>query len=331
MPAATPANAVRDAEQLLERGDVRAALTAWEAILARDPGAPRARGRVGACLLALGRHAEAGDLFSGLVAEMPGQPVPLYRLVRAGRPGRRSRSPRCARRGCDRRRPAGVRSGRREAFAALRGDDRFAAIRDRIARNDAVTADEAGFRTFDFWIGSWEARTEDGVLQGHNRIERVLGGAALVEHWTGRPGSAGRRYRYDRRAGTWRQTWVDDQGDITEFMDGRLADDALRSARATPMADAAASRSRTRVPTRSASCPSSRPMTAGPGRSSTTSATGGSIRRWPRSRSPTGSAAAAGGSPARPARRSGGGRGRSPSGPGRSPGCRRPRRRRHHS
>src|SRR6185369_6028815 len=81
------------------------------------------------------------------------------------------------------------------------------------------------FRTFDFWVGSWEARTEDGVLQGHNRIERVLGGAAIVERWTGASGYRGTSLnRYDRRTATWRQTWVDDQGDIVEFEDGMASD-----------------------------------------------------------------------------------------------------------
>ena len=30
--------------------------------------------------------------------------------------------------------------------------------------------------------------------------------------------------RYDRRTDTWRQTWVDDQGDIVEFENGRAGD-----------------------------------------------------------------------------------------------------------
>jgi hypothetical protein len=111
------------------------------------------------------------------------------------------------------------------AFAPLRSTERFEAVRARIARNDHPTADDPPFRTFDFWVGNWEARTVDGVLQGHNRIERVLGGAAIVERWSGATGYRGTSLnRYDRRSGTWRQTWVDDQGSVMEFVDGVAAD-----------------------------------------------------------------------------------------------------------
>jgi hypothetical protein len=239
---------VPDAERAFEDGRFVDALPAWEAILSGDPGSARARGRVAACLIGLGRYREAVPILEALVGELPEQPLLLYRLavaragsavaagVAAGQaPARATRRAapassegdltRAALDALDGAAAAGLRlaSGidTEPAFAALRDGPRYAAIRARIARNDAPTATEAGFRSFDFWVGVWEARTADGVLQGHNRISRVLGGAAILERWTGATGFRGTSLnRYDRRAGTWRQTWVDDQGDVVEFTDG---------------------------------------------------------------------------------------------------------------
>ena len=44
---------------------------------------------------------------------------------------------------------------------------------------------------FDFWIGEWEVRTPDGKPAGTSRIEAILGGSVIQEHWTGAKGGAG--------------------------------------------------------------------------------------------------------------------------------------------
>ncbi len=215
-----------DAEQLFEAGRHDKALAAWQTIAEQDPGSARAQARVGACLLALGRHAEAAATLGALAETMPDQPMLLYRLAIARA---RIEDADGAFTALDAAAGAGLRlaSGidAEPAFDRLRVRARYVAIRARVEHNDAPTADDPGFRTFDFWVGTWEARTEDGVLQGVNRIERVLGGAAIVEHWTGATGYRGTSLnRYDRRTDRWRQTWVDDQGDIVEFENGAARD-----------------------------------------------------------------------------------------------------------
>lgn len=71
-------------------------------------------------------------------------------------------------------------------------------------------------RQFDFWLGEWDV-SAGGKPVGRNRIESVLNGCALVEHWEGAGGGTGTSLNAyavgDRR---WHQTWVDGQG-------GRLA------------------------------------------------------------------------------------------------------------
>ena len=42
-------------------------------------------------------------------------------------------------------------------------------------------------RAFDFWIGEWEVWAND-QLAGTNRIEPMLEGCALAEHWRGASG-----------------------------------------------------------------------------------------------------------------------------------------------
>jgi hypothetical protein len=85
----------------------------------------------------------------------------------------------------------------------------------------------AEFHQFDFWLGSWRVTTPDGQLAGHNRIERTLGGCVLHESWTGRDSSRGESFNiYDRWAGRWHQTWVDQHGLLLQ-LDGGLQDSSM--------------------------------------------------------------------------------------------------------
>jgi tetratricopeptide (TPR) repeat protein len=115
------------------------------------------------------------------------------------------------------------------AFAGYRTAPTFVSSLALARRNQAPCADDPAHRVFDFFAGDWSAETPDGTVVGTNRIEVILGGAALIERWTSVHGYAGTSLnRLDPATGTWRQTWVDDQGDVVEFVDGRYADGAMR-------------------------------------------------------------------------------------------------------
>jgi hypothetical protein len=91
----------------------------------------------------------------------------------------------------------------------------------------AGRCEEPQMRQFDFWIGQWRV-TENGRLAGHNHIERVLGGCALIENWSGAKGGTGKSLNFfDRDDGLWHQTWIDGSGGGL-FLAGKFADGAMR-------------------------------------------------------------------------------------------------------
>lgn len=80
----------------------------------------------------------------------------------------------------------------------------------------------AEHRQFDFWLGDWEVRTEDGQPAGTNRITKEFGDCVLREEWTGAGGVRGESLSlYDAATGRWHQTWVDHRGRLL-LLDGGI-------------------------------------------------------------------------------------------------------------
>jgi hypothetical protein len=85
----------------------------------------------------------------------------------------------------------------------------------------------AEMRQFDFWVGNWTV-TDRGKLAGRNHIERILGGCALLENWSGAQGGAGKSLNfYDSDDSRWHQTWIDASGGAL-FLSGRFENGAMR-------------------------------------------------------------------------------------------------------
>ena len=63
------------------------------------------------------------------------------------------------------------------------------------------------YSMLDFWVGNWTVHA-DGQLVGRNRIEKVLDGCAILEHWTGAGGGEGKSLFYVDGDGVWQQVWV---------------------------------------------------------------------------------------------------------------------------
>lgn len=78
------------------------------------------------------------------------------------------------------------------------------------------------YRQFDFWVGDWEVYDANtGQKAGTNRIDSILGGCALQEHWES-ANSTGESYNtWVAREKKWHQTWVDSTGGFLS-LDGGL-------------------------------------------------------------------------------------------------------------
>jgi hypothetical protein len=65
-------------------------------------------------------------------------------------------------------------------------------------------------RSLDFWIGDWDVYVGHD-LAGHDTVERVLGGCAVIERWRDTSRGEGLSlFAYDARKDLWTQTWVTD-------------------------------------------------------------------------------------------------------------------------
>jgi dihydroorotase/N-acyl-D-amino-acid deacylase len=81
------------------------------------------------------------------------------------------------------------------------------------AAAQASTCSTEAHRAFDFWIGTWEVRTPNGALAGHNTIRPLMGGCVLHEQYTTPSGYEGESLNiYDASRGVWHQSWVDNGG-----------------------------------------------------------------------------------------------------------------------
>ncbi|WP_018353341.1 DUF1579 domain-containing protein [Longispora albida] len=86
----------------------------------------------------------------------------------------------------------------------------------------------AEVRQFDFWIGDWDVYLlSDGTLAGTNRVEPVIGGRAIAEHWSGVTGVLGTSLNaWDPDRHCWHQTWMDTSG-ATLMLDGGMRDGVM--------------------------------------------------------------------------------------------------------
>jgi hypothetical protein len=68
--------------------------------------------------------------------------------------------------------------------------------------------DEVGtYGALDFWVGEWNVYVGDERV-GSNRIEKILGGCAVLEHWRGAGGGEGKSLFFVAGDGSWKQVWV---------------------------------------------------------------------------------------------------------------------------
>lgn len=79
-----------------------------------------------------------------------------------------------------------------------------------VAQQDVrACSDDERYRVLDFWMGEWDVHTAQGQFQGTNRIEKILDGCAVMEHWTSAGGGEGKSwFYYNNLTGEWKQIWM---------------------------------------------------------------------------------------------------------------------------
>lgn len=91
----------------------------------------------------------------------------------------------------------------------------------------AQDCSSAAHRRLDFKIGEFDVTGIDGAKAGVSRVESLLGGCLLLEHWQGALSGFGKAFfYYDRRAERWHTTFVTDDGEALVF-EGVFEGDAL--------------------------------------------------------------------------------------------------------
>jgi hypothetical protein len=89
------------------------------------------------------------------------------------------------------------------------------------------------YRQFDFWLGEWEAFAPNGNKAGDSKISLILDSCVMLEEWTSASVNRGIRYSgksfntYNAATKQWQQTWVDNVGGATQYLEGKLAGSTL--------------------------------------------------------------------------------------------------------
>ncbi|MFI5186544.1 MAG: hypothetical protein ACHQF0_07470 [Chitinophagales bacterium] len=82
------------------------------------------------------------------------------------------------------------------------------------------------YRQFDFWIGEWDVYTKTGKKAGDSKIDLILDSCIILENWKSAGQFNGLYYSgksfntYNSVTKQWQQTWVDNAGGTTEFLEG---------------------------------------------------------------------------------------------------------------
>jgi hypothetical protein len=107
-----------------------------------------------------------------------------------------------------------------------------------VAQTPAPRACAGGeFHALDFWIGEWVVRNSNGLEVGRSRIESILGGCALHEHWMASRGNTGESLTsYDPLTKRWRQHWIDGTGSLSDYTGDVDAKDVVLTAPGTDAA-----------------------------------------------------------------------------------------------
>jgi tetratricopeptide (TPR) repeat protein len=227
--ATTAAAERKQAEEAYRARDWKAVRERYAAIVTREPGNAQALYRLGHAHHSLGEYEPAIAAYTRAV-EIGKNATVMYDLACSYALAKKKEDALgWLAKALDARFPQPQRLASDPDLAPLRDDPRFAPL---LARAEALAfpcANDPKSREFDFWIGEWDVEDTAGNQVGTSRIESLLGSCVVFENWTSARGGTGKSINvYNKDKAAWQQTWVDDQGGVIEFVDGRLEDGAMR-------------------------------------------------------------------------------------------------------
>ncbi len=97
------------------------------------------------------------------------------------------------------------------------------------------------YHKLDFWVGTWDVYdNHDGILNGTDVVDKIVGGCAIVENWKEADGSGEGKslFYYHPARKQWKQVWVTDAGPIKEkVLIGEMEDGGVRFQGEIPQPD----------------------------------------------------------------------------------------------
>ena len=82
---------------------------------------------------------------------------------------------------------------------------------------------------FDFWIGTWEVKRQDGAIAGINVIKKKQDNCIVQENWiSATPGYTGTSNNfYNLKTKQWEQIWIDNQGATLHMKGSRIGNQMI--------------------------------------------------------------------------------------------------------
>jgi tetratricopeptide (TPR) repeat protein len=117
-----------------------------------------------------------------------------------------------------------------EDLKNLKGDKKFESIVNKIKINAMPCLAMTEYRQLDFWIGEWRVMdTKTGMLAGSSKIDLILDDCVILENWQPTAGFAAKSFSlFDAKEKKWKQTYVTADGQLMEFINGQVVNEALQ-------------------------------------------------------------------------------------------------------
>jgi tetratricopeptide (TPR) repeat protein len=225
-----------EADALYQAKNWVEAARAYESIAAVDASNGRAWYRLGVARLSGGKYSEAAEALAHAVTTVAPQirPFAMYNLAAAhARMGHTDQAFAWLNKAVE----AGFAQPQQmesdEDLASLHSDSRFAGIQKLLQERAQPCRFRPEYRQFDFWVGNWNVTVSAGQpgagqVVGTSQVERILGDCVIFENYHTPAAFEGKSFSfYDAELKKWRQTWVANNGSVSEFL-GEFRDGAMR-------------------------------------------------------------------------------------------------------